>query len=187
VDDEYTPFVALTGQYEANVGFRGAAAEFHEEYASFRERVLANDFQNISLPRTPTAPLVSRDDFVCVFRDIVTKIRPNAVFCDKTFDAAAVANACTGSSSNNVNNVRPPPAPPRAGTGGSSGQNRGTGGSSGNAGTGGSSGQNRGTGGSSGAGGASGSQTGGTADAGSSSQGDGGCRVVRVNGVRVCQ
>jgi mono/diheme cytochrome c family protein len=99
--EEYAPFVALVGQYESNVGFHGAAAEFNEAYDSLRERVLANDFQNIALPRTPTAPLVSRDNFVCVYRDLVTKIRPNAVFCAKTFDAAAVRNACTagGSSS----------------------------------------------------------------------------------------
>jgi mono/diheme cytochrome c family protein len=174
VDDEYTPFVAITGQYESNVGFRGAAAEFHEEFATFRERVLANDFQNDSLPRTPTAPLVSRDDFVCVFRDIVTKIRPNAVFCDKTFDAAAVVNACSGSRSNSN----------PAGSGGSSGQNRGTGGSSGSRGTGGSSGS-RGTG---GAGGSSrvDPPSGGAADAASPpANSTDACR--RVNGVRVCQ
>ena len=113
---EYTGFVALVGQYESNVGFRGAAAEFHEEYDSFRERVLANDFQNIALPRTPTAPLVLRDDFVCVYRDLITKIRPNAVFCDKTFEDPTVVNSCSG--------TRSVPQPPRmtpSGTGGSSG------------------------------------------------------------------
>jgi uncharacterized membrane protein YgcG len=175
-ESEYTPFVAITGQYESTVGFRGAAAEFHEEFNSFRERVLANDFQNDSLPRTPTAPLVSRDDFVCVFRDIVTKIRPNAVFCDKTFDAAAVVNSCSGSRSNVSNN------PPVRGTGGSSGQNRGTGGNSGSG---------RGTGGnngSSGAGGRGGSSTGGSVDAAPPRDtAPDGCRTIRVNGVRVCQ
>ena len=93
-EGEYTPFVALVGQYESNVGFRGAAAEFGEEYARFREQVLANDFQNDVLPRTPSSPLVLRDDFVCIFRDLVTKVRRNAEFCARTFDNAAVVNVC---------------------------------------------------------------------------------------------
>ncbi|HEY0715776.1 MAG TPA: hypothetical protein VGF45_24040, partial [Polyangia bacterium] len=87
---EYTPYIAMVGQYESNLGFQGAAAEFSETYASFRERVLANDFQSVDLPRTPTQPLIAREDFVCVFRDLVTKIRPNAVFCANTFTAAEV-------------------------------------------------------------------------------------------------
>ena len=110
-DTEYTGFVALVGQYESNVGFRGAAAEFHEAYDSFRDRVLANDFQNVALPRTSTAPLVLRDDFVCVYRDLVTKIRPNAVFCDKTFEDPAVVNSCSGTRS-----VPQPPQQPAPST-----------------------------------------------------------------------
>lgn len=109
--DEYAAFVALVGQYESSLGFRGAAAEFNEEYASLRERVLANDFANIALPRTPTAPLVTRDNFVCVFRDLVTKIRPNAVFCAKTFDAAAVRNACAGTGSSPGSSTPGNPSP----------------------------------------------------------------------------
>jgi mono/diheme cytochrome c family protein len=95
-DSEYATFTALVGQYESNLGFHGAAFEFHEEYDSFRARVLANDFQNQSLPRSTAAPLISRDDFVCLFRDLVTKIRRNAVFCARTFDADAVRNLCSG-------------------------------------------------------------------------------------------
>jgi mono/diheme cytochrome c family protein len=90
----YLPYLGLIGQYESNVGFRGAAAEFGEEYASFRERVLANDFQNDVLPRTPTAPLVLRDDFVCIYRDLAPKIRANAEFCAGTFTADEVVNLC---------------------------------------------------------------------------------------------
>jgi hypothetical protein len=109
-EGEYAEFVALVGQYESNLGFHGAAAEFNEPYASLRERVLANDFANIALPRTPTAPLVTRDNFVCVFRDLVTKIRPNAVFCAKTFDAAAVRNFCAqGGSSRPTSDPAPAP------------------------------------------------------------------------------
>jgi mono/diheme cytochrome c family protein len=96
--EEYSDFVALVGQYESNLGFHGAAAEFNEEYASFRDRALANDFGNIALPRTATSPLVTRDNFVCVYRDLIAKVRPNAVFCAKTFDAAAVRNICAGTS-----------------------------------------------------------------------------------------
>jgi mono/diheme cytochrome c family protein len=95
-DAAYASFIALVGQYESNLGFHGAAAEFQQEYESFREAVLANDFQNLALPRTTSAPLISRDDFVCLFRDLVTKIRRNAVFCAKTFDADAVRNLCSG-------------------------------------------------------------------------------------------
>jgi mono/diheme cytochrome c family protein len=93
-DNAYGAFIAALGQYESNVGFHGAAAEFNQEYKSLRATIQANDSQNDSLPATLKEPLVLRDDFVCVWRDLVTKIRPNAVFCDKTFEAAAVRNSC---------------------------------------------------------------------------------------------
>jgi hypothetical protein len=90
---EYTEFVALVGEYESNLGFRGAAAEFNEDPEVFKERVLANDFNNRIFPRTPADPLVSRTDFVCAWRDLAPKISPKQ-FCKKTFDAAAVKNLC---------------------------------------------------------------------------------------------
>jgi hypothetical protein len=90
---EYSEFVALVGQYESNVGFRGAAAEFNEDPDSFKERVLANDFQNTAFPRQPADPLISRVDMVCAWRDLAPKIRPQR-FCAKTFDAAAVRGLC---------------------------------------------------------------------------------------------
>ena len=90
----YAAFIAALGQYESNVGFHGAAADFNQEYDSLRATILANDSQNDSLPRTTKQPLVSRDDFVCVWRDLVTKIRPNAAFCAKTFAANEVKNTC---------------------------------------------------------------------------------------------
>jgi hypothetical protein len=93
-DGGYGPFITAVGEYEANVGFHGAAGEFNQEYEALRASVLANDFQNDSLPRTTKQPLVTRDDFVCVWRDLVTKIRANAIFCRKTFDAAEVRNTC---------------------------------------------------------------------------------------------
>jgi mono/diheme cytochrome c family protein len=196
-DGEYGEFIAMVGQYEANVGFHGAAAEFNEEFESFRQRVLANDFQNDALPRLPTAPLLSRDDFVCVFRDIVTKIRPNAVFCAKTFDAAAVRNQCLGgvSTGNNGNgNGNSNGGASGAATGGRSGSASGTGGRSGA--TGGSSGRGTGgtggnvgtggRGGSSGGGGSSGNGAGGAAgsnaDAGTDAE-----RCTRIDGRRVCR
>jgi hypothetical protein len=197
-DAEYTGFVALVGQYESNVGFRGAAAEFHEAYGSFRDRVLANDFQNIALPRTATSPLVLRDDFVCVYRDLITKIRPNAVFCDKTFEDAAVVNSCSGSRS-----VPQQPSQPRpsTGSGGSSGGSSGAGGSGGSSGTGGRGGSTAtagrggssatGTGGSGGSGGAGGNAggSGGSGGSGTSTSSDAGTdvRCERINGQRVCR
>jgi mono/diheme cytochrome c family protein len=93
-DGGYAGYITALGHYESNVGFHGAAAEFNQEYRSLRDSIQANDSQNESLPRTNNAPLVSRDDFVCVWRDLITKIRPNARFCAKSFDANAVRNAC---------------------------------------------------------------------------------------------
>jgi mono/diheme cytochrome c family protein len=90
---EYTEFVALVGDYESNLGFRGVAAEFNEDPATFTDLVLANDFQNRAFPRTPAEPLISRVDFICAFRDLAPKIRPQR-FCAKTFDAAAVQGLC---------------------------------------------------------------------------------------------
>jgi hypothetical protein len=90
---EYTEFVTLIGQYESNIGFRGAAAEFNEEPEVFRERVLANDFKNRTLPRNPTDPLISRNDFICAFRDLAPLIRPQR-FCNGTFNADAVQELC---------------------------------------------------------------------------------------------
>jgi hypothetical protein len=90
---EYSEMVALVGEYESNLGFRGAAAEFNEEPEVFRMRVLDNDFQNRAFPRTPADPLVSRTDFVCAFRALAPKIRPLR-FCAKTFDAVAVSGLC---------------------------------------------------------------------------------------------
>ena len=72
----------------------GRGREFNQEYRSLRDTIVANDSQNEKLPRTTAAPLVSRDDFVCVWRDLVTKIRPNAQFCANSFNANAVRNSC---------------------------------------------------------------------------------------------
>jgi hypothetical protein len=90
---EYSEFVGLIGQYESNLGFRGAAEEFNEDPATFTQQVLANDFQNRAFPRQPSDPLISRNDFVCAWRDLAPKIRPQR-FCAKTFDAAAVQGLC---------------------------------------------------------------------------------------------
>jgi mono/diheme cytochrome c family protein len=192
-DGEYAPFIAMVGQYESNVGFHGAAAEFNEEFESFKQRVLANDFQNDALPRLPTAPLISRDDFVCVFRDIVTKIRPNAVFCDKTFDAAAVRNLCVGgvSTGNNGNSGNAGSASGNNGRGGSAGVS--TGGRSGASGGGGNAGSNTGgRGGSTATGGRGGAGAGGSGgnsgvDAGVDAATDAGTRCTRIDGRRVCR
>ncbi|HET6147871.1 MAG TPA: hypothetical protein VFH68_10095 [Polyangia bacterium] len=90
---EYLPFVALVGDYESTLGFRGAAAEFNQDPAAFKATVLANDADNRTLPRSPTDPLISRVDFVCAWRDLAVKIEAKQ-FCAKTFDAAAVRGLC---------------------------------------------------------------------------------------------
>jgi hypothetical protein len=93
-DGTYAAFVTALGHYESNVGFHGAAGDFNQEYSALRESVLANDSQNESLPRNVRAPLLTRDDFVCVWRDLVQKIRANANFCAQTFNAVEVRNLC---------------------------------------------------------------------------------------------
>lgn len=90
---EYTELVSLVGEYESSVGFRGAASEFNEDPETFRARVLANDAQNRTLPRSTADPLILRNDFVCAWRDLAPKIRPQR-FCNKTFTAAAVRGLC---------------------------------------------------------------------------------------------
>jgi mono/diheme cytochrome c family protein len=111
---DYAAYLTAIGQYESSLGFHGAASEFGEEFESFRERVLANDFANIDLPRTPTAPLVLRDDFVCLFRELVVKVRANARFCANTFSANEVKNLCSGGGSSSSPPVKtaPPPSAP---------------------------------------------------------------------------
>ena len=90
---EYLPFVALVGEYESTLGFRGAAAEFNQDPVAFKATVLANDADNRTLPRSPTDPLISRVDFVCAWRDLAVKIEAKQ-FCAKTFDAATVRGLC---------------------------------------------------------------------------------------------
>lgn len=90
---EYLPFVALVGEYESNLGFRGAAAEFNQDPDAFKATVLANDADNRTLPRTPKDPLISRVDFVCAWRALAVKIEAKQ-FCAKTFDAATVRGLC---------------------------------------------------------------------------------------------
>jgi mono/diheme cytochrome c family protein len=122
---DYAAYLTAIGQYESSLGFHGAAAEFGEQYDSFRERVLANDFANIDLPRTPTAPLVLRDDFVCLFRELVVKVRANAQFCAGTFDADEVKSLCPASGS-----TQPPSSPPSSSGSPDAGAARDAGGSS---------------------------------------------------------
>jgi hypothetical protein len=55
--------------------------------------VLSNDPQNLTLPRSASDPLILRTDFVCAWRDLAPKIRPQR-FCNKTFNAIAVRGLC---------------------------------------------------------------------------------------------
>ena len=90
---QYLPFVGFVSDYESNLGFRGAAAEFNQDPATFKATVLANDADNRTLPRGPKDPLISRVDFVCAWRDLAVKIEAKQ-FCAKTFNAAAVKGLC---------------------------------------------------------------------------------------------
>jgi mono/diheme cytochrome c family protein len=93
-DGEYSTFTALLGQYESNLGFHGAANEFGQEFDTFNQAVQANDAQNDAFPRNPAGRLLTRDDFVCEFRDLAPKILRNGQFCSGTFSANAVRNLC---------------------------------------------------------------------------------------------
>jgi mono/diheme cytochrome c family protein len=91
---EYTSLINLVGQYEANLGFQGALTELTEEPSNLRERLRGGDLQPGDVPRTIDESLVSRDKFVCVFRAWVAKVRPNAPFCARTFDAEPLSMLC---------------------------------------------------------------------------------------------
>ncbi len=92
-DSEYTELVVLAGEYESNLGFRGAAAEFNQDPPAFIASVTANDPNNRIFPRSTADPLVSRVDMVCAWRDLAPKIQAKR-FCNRTFNAAAVRALC---------------------------------------------------------------------------------------------
>ncbi|HVR64725.1 MAG TPA: hypothetical protein VMU50_22650, partial [Polyangia bacterium] len=92
-DQQYTDFVVLDGEYESNLGFRGAAAEFNIDPAVFVNQVMSNDPTNTTFPKGTADPLVSRVDMVCAWRALAPKIEAKR-FCNKTFNAAAVQGLC---------------------------------------------------------------------------------------------
>ena len=91
---EYSDFVALIGQYESNVGFRGAAAEFNEDPAP----AATGCWPTTSPTRLPALPPRTRSSRATTSSASTgiwwSEDRPNAQFCAKTFDAAAVVGLC---------------------------------------------------------------------------------------------
>jgi mono/diheme cytochrome c family protein len=90
---EYDDFIALTGQYEAEVGLRAAATEMGIDVGAARSIVLRGENEG-DLPLTGTDPLVPRAVFQCKYRDLLEQATGDAVQCNGTFNAAALVNFC---------------------------------------------------------------------------------------------
>ena len=119
-DAEYTGFVALVGQYESNVGFRGAAAEFNEEYEQL-PRARAGQ----RLPERSPCPARRPRRWSCATTSSASTATwsprsgrtPSSATRPST--TAAVVNSCSGTRS--VPQPAPVVRPPSSGSGGSGG------------------------------------------------------------------
>jgi hypothetical protein len=90
---EYDDFINLVGQYEAKVGLRGGAMELGLEPAAAAALVQRGRAED-NLPTNLADPLVTRDDFVCRMRRIVTTIGSRPQFCRGTFTEDLVRDVC---------------------------------------------------------------------------------------------
>ncbi len=93
-EGEYRAFVDLVGQYESNLGLRGAAVELGESPATLDERLRAAGQPSPEIPRDLATPLLPRDKFLCLYRELAPKLRASAPFCAKSFDAPEVQELC---------------------------------------------------------------------------------------------
>jgi hypothetical protein len=89
---EWDDFINLVGQYEAEVGLRGAALELGVDVAAARAAVERGRNED-ALPLGLGDPLVTRDDFVCRLRRIAPDLR-RIQFCQGTFQDAQVRAVC---------------------------------------------------------------------------------------------
>ena len=89
---EYDAFINLVGQYEAEVGLQGAAIELGLDLASTRNLVLRDD-QDL-LPLGLADPLVTRNEFVCRYRDLIVRTPSFDRFCAGTFTAPEIQEIC---------------------------------------------------------------------------------------------
>jgi hypothetical protein len=92
---EYDDLIILVGQYEANLGLRGAAVELGLTPDALQRELarLGSDTARL-FPQDTAAPLFSRDAFTCVYRDVARRIHRDAAFCRNSFIEPAVVAAC---------------------------------------------------------------------------------------------
>ncbi len=90
---EYDAFINLVGGYEAKLGLRGAAVELAIAETTARTIVSSGRTEDV-LPISSTDPLITRTDFACRFRSLVSRVNRNARFCANTFTAPEVSNPC---------------------------------------------------------------------------------------------
>jgi mono/diheme cytochrome c family protein len=90
---EYDDFINLVGQYEGEVGLRGAALELGIGVDAARTLVSTGRNED-ALPLTLADPLVSRVDFMCQFRALVTRAVSGAGQCSGAFDAPEMVALC---------------------------------------------------------------------------------------------
>ena len=94
---EYDGWINLIGQYEGKVGLRAASTELGLDVESTRVFIAKENARgrtNDTLPLELADPLVSRNDFVCRFRNLAPNIGVRAQFCSGTFTDQNLRNLC---------------------------------------------------------------------------------------------
>lgn len=90
---EYDAYINIIGQYEGKVGLRGGAIELGLDVSAATALVQRGRAED-ALPLLLSDPLVTRNDFICRFRDIVPTIGARADFCRDTFTEDTVRDLC---------------------------------------------------------------------------------------------
>ena len=90
---EYDDFINLVGQYEGEVGLRGAAIELGVSTSAVKQQVTSGRNED-ALPLTLADPLVSRDDFTCRYRSLAPRLIRDVQFCSGTFTAELARSVC---------------------------------------------------------------------------------------------
>jgi hypothetical protein len=98
---EYDGWINLVGQYEGKVGLRAASTELGLDVATTRTFIAKENARGRTadtLPLELSDPLVTRNDFVCRFRNLAPNIAPNTAqrvqFCAGTFTDQNLRNLC---------------------------------------------------------------------------------------------
>jgi hypothetical protein len=94
---EYDGWINLIGQYEGKVGLRAASLELGldvEATRSFISKENARGRTDNTLPLELADPLVTRNDFVCRFRNLAPNVGTRAQFCSGSFTDQNLRNLC---------------------------------------------------------------------------------------------